>query len=395
MIKILKLKKRFCPVCKSKKYKNFYKNSEYSKIDSNGNIYRYEHILVNCLNCNLIYSNPWLGYKNTNSIYRSSVIGSAFEESHKAKKHFHCFKSFFKSKNSFDKKKINILEIGTATGVLLKNISNYYNLKKKNLFGIEPSYQLYKNLKNNKYFKIENKFINNLTTNKKYDLIIMDNVLEHIEEPNKVLKKIKKLMRKDSMLYIAVPDVFKYKKNFRDPFGHTINYYENNIKYLFDLNEYKIIKFKKHFNYLNFIAKPKVNFEKKFNLNFKQDFKLKFKKVKSFIKKSLLAKKKEIIKYKKIEKKLKLEKSKIVLFGASNFALEFLDHTDLKKNILFLVDNNSIYHGKKRFGIKVHSPKKLKKINFDKVIITSKAFSLDIKKFLINLKIPLNKIITL
>ena len=34
------------------------------------------------------------------------------------------------------------------------------------------------------------------------------------------------------------------KKNFRDPFGHTINYYENNIKYLFNSNGFKIIEFK-------------------------------------------------------------------------------------------------------------------------------------------------------
>ena len=83
----------------------------------------------------------------------------------------------------------------------------------------------------------------------------MDNVLEHIEEPNQVLKKIKSILNNGSIIYIAVPNIFKYKNNFRDPFGHTINYYENNIKYLFNSNGFEIIKFKKHFNYLNFIAK--------------------------------------------------------------------------------------------------------------------------------------------
>jgi len=96
-----------------------------------------------------------------------------------------------------------------------------------------------------------------------------------------------------------------------------------------------------------------------------------------------------------LQQNIKNNNLKVILFGASNFALEFLNYTNLKKNILFLVDNNPIYLGKKRFGIKVYSPKKLKEINFDKVIITSKAFSLDIKEFLINLKIPLNKIILL
>ena len=91
----LKLQKRFCPVCYSKTFKKFYKNDSYSKIDTKGNIFSYEHILVRCVKCNLIYSNPWLGYQNTNKIYKNSAIGSAFENSTKSNKHFECFKFFF------------------------------------------------------------------------------------------------------------------------------------------------------------------------------------------------------------------------------------------------------------------------------------------------------------
>ncbi len=393
MSNVLRLENRKCPVCNSKNYSNFYKNDNYSKIDTKGIIYRYKHILVICNYCNLVYSNPWLGYKNTNKIYSNSAIGAAFEESNKAKKHFKCFKSFFKKKNSFNKD-TKILEIGTATGILLKNISNFYNLKKKNLDGIEPSKKLYEKLKNNSFFKIENKFIDQMKVKNKYDLIIMDNVLEHIEEPTKALDKIKSLMSSSSKLYIAVPNIFKYKNNFRDPFGHTINYYENNMKYLFNSNGLKIIKLKKHFNYLNFIAVLDTK-NKKNLFNFSNDRKIKFKKVTQFIKKSIIHKRKLLNKFSYLEKNIKNNNLKVILFGASNFALEFLNYTNLKKNILFLVDNNPIYLGKKRFGIKVYSPKKLKEINFDKVIITSKAFSLDIKEFLINLKIPLNKIILL
>ena len=127
-------------------------------------------------------------------------------------------------------KYIDICEIGFAHNTPIADggqIQTSTHRALKNGIKINDVFQIIKKFKNNKkskpiilmgYYNIvfqlgENKFINNLTTNKKYDLIIMDNVLEHIEEPNKVLKKIKKLMRKDSMLYIAVPDVFKYKKN--------------------------------------------------------------------------------------------------------------------------------------------------------------------------------------
>lgn len=393
MINVLRLEKRKCPVCNSKNYSNFYQNNNYSKIDTKGKIYKYKHILVACDHCNLVYSNPWLGFRNTNIIYTNSAIGSSFEKSNKAEKHFKCFNSFFPTKNSF-KKNVSILEIGTATGVLLKNINSFYNLKKKNLFGIEPSYKLYKNLINNNYFNIENKFIYDLSTEKKFDLIIMDNVFEHIEKPNQTLKKIKTLMKENSKLYIAVPNIFKYKNNFRDPFGHTINYYDNNIKYLFNVNGFKITNFKKHYNYLNFIAEPKAKVNN-LTFNFKKDFRIKFKKVRNFINKSKIYKNKLIFKFNRIEKNIKYKNSKIILFGASNFALEFLSHTNLKKNILFLVDNNPIYHNKIRFGLNVRSPDYLKDTNFDKIIITSRAFSLDINKLIIDLGIPQKKIIKL
>lgn len=393
MNNFLNLQNRKCPVCSSKNFSNFYKNDNYSKIDTKGIIYRYKHILVICNYCNLVYSNPWLGYKNTNKIYSNSAIGAAFEESNKAKKHFKCFKSFFQKKNSFDKD-TKILEIGTATGILLKNISNFYNLKKKNLDGIEPSKKLYEKLKNNNYFKIENKFIDQMKVKNKYDLIIMDNVLEHIEEPMKALKKIKSLMNSSSKLYIAVPNIFKYKNNFRDPFGHSINYYENNMKYLFNSNGLKIIKLKKHYNYLNFIAVLDDQ-NKKLLFNFAKDRKIKFNKVKQFIKKSINNKKKLISKFSNLEKNIKKNDLKVVLFGASNFALEFLTYTNLNKNILFLTDSNPIYHNKKRFGLNVITPVKLKNKNFDKIIITSGVFFSEIKNFILKLGISKKKIIQL
>ena len=43
----------------------------------------------------------------------------------------------------------------------------------------------------------------------------------------------------------------------------------------------------------------------------------------------------------------------------------------------------------------VFSPKKLKTSNFDKIIITSRAFSKDIRKSILNLGIPPKKIIEL
>jgi len=392
-IKKLKLKKRICPVCKNKSYSNFSINKSYSKIDTNGIIYDYAHILVICKYCNLVYTNPWLGYLNTNKIYENSAIGSAFEKSNKAEKHFRCFRSFFPKKKMLSRD-TTILEIGSATGVLLKNISVFYKLKKKNLLGVEPSKKLAQQIKGNKYFNIKNKFIDEFKTKKKYDLIILDNVLEHIEEPRKALKKIKALMHSNSIIYVAVPNILKFKKNFRDPFGHTINYYENNIKYLFSHLGFKIVKMKKHYNYINFIAMQEFK-DTQLKVNFKQDLEKKFKTVKAFVHKSKQHKKELLKYYKEIEKNIKKNKFKIILYGASNFALEFLKNTNLNKNILFLIDSNPIYYYQKRFGYNVLPPENLYNAKFDRILITSRAFSSDIKNYIEKLGIAKKKIIQL
>ena len=82
-------------------------------------------------------------------------------------------------------KRKKLLEIGTATGTMIKNIYINYKLKKKNILGL-PKYFIL-NLENNSFHK--NIFLENLKEDKKFDFIIMDNVFEHLDYPNKDLKK--------------------------------------------------------------------------------------------------------------------------------------------------------------------------------------------------------------
>ena len=156
----MKLKKRTCPSCESKNYVHFYKKKNFYRIDAKGKIYVRDNIYVYCKNCLLVYQNPHLEPKEFNKIYENTVIGTVFENSNKSKIHYHYFsKNVSKSLLSKNKK---LLEIGCATGTLLKNVSINYKLKKKNILGIEPSKILFKQLKNNKYFLIKNTFIENL-----------------------------------------------------------------------------------------------------------------------------------------------------------------------------------------------------------------------------------------
>ena len=58
-----------------------------------------------------------------------------------------------------------------------------------------------KKYKDFKFFKVTNKFFNN----ERFDVIIISHVLEHVYKRNKLIANLKKLMKKDGTLVIAIP----------------------------------------------------------------------------------------------------------------------------------------------------------------------------------------------
>ena len=371
----------------SKKYSFLYQNKKYYKINYLGQIYQIYHKLVICNYCNFIYTNPFIGENNNKKLYESSVIGKAFERTKKSVIHFQTFSKLFSNINKNIK---SVFEVGTATGNLLRDVTKKYKIKKKNAYGIEPSKNLVKQLKKNPFFKINNLFLNNLKIKKKFDIIILDNVLEHIEDPNEGLKKIKnQFMNNNSLLYISVPNTLKVPLNFRDPFGHTCNYYRNNLIYLLNKNGFKI-EFIKLNKWISLIAK-KGNKNK--NINLQNDRKMILRVLKKKIAKINHYRNNLKLKLKKIEKLIKKNNQKILIYGVGNYCLELMLNMNIKKNIVKLIDQNPIYHKRLRFGYKVISPKKITDEKFDKIIIASGKFTEDIINQLKILGIKKNKII--
>ena len=115
---------------------------------------------------------------------------------------------------------------------------------------------------------------------------------------------------------------------------------------------------KKHYQYLNFIAKIN-NSNENFENNFKLDYKKNFKKVEKFIHNMIIYKSKTIQNFKKLEKKIKKNNLKIILYGCSNFALEFLLHTNILDNVNYITDSNNIYQQKKKIWKKSYISKKI------------------------------------
>lgn len=386
-IKTLKLKKRICPVCSSVKRTKILDIDNWKKIDSKGNIYTIDKRYCLCKSCDLVYTNPTVAPEIFDKLYENSIVGSFTNQKNiKNKKKTLTFDTISKK---FLKKNINILEVGCGSGILLKHLHQKYKFKKKHLNGLEPSKEIFKTLKSNKIFKVQNIFLNELDDKKKYDLIIMDNVFEHFEYPKKSLIKISKILSSDGLIYISIPDSEIIKNLNNDPFNHTCNYNLDNIKVLLNNHNFKIMKFNKNLDQINLIAKRNSNRLLKFknNKNFIKNLKTKIKKIKIGIKNLNN-------KIKKIRKLIISKNKKLVIFGAGNFSLWILDLLKLNKYIKYGVDNNSFYQNKTRNNIRILHPTKLVNKDYDYILVLSAAFKKDITKQIVKMKIEKNKILT-
>ena len=187
------------------------------------------------------------------------------------------------------------------------------------------------------------------------------------------------------------------KTNFHltDPLNHTCNYNEYTVKKIFSDNNFSIIKLNSQSSWLNFLAQKKIIKKNKKRDKLFDKMSNKLEKIKKLLKKnekiSLIFHKK----LKKLEKDIKKNNYKIVLFGASNYALEIISRMDIKKYVICLVDSNKIYHNKTRLGFDVRSPNELKNIEFDKILIASHKFAKEMISTIMKMKISNKKIVKL
>lgn len=176
---------------------------------------------------------------NTNKI---PWIGN--EQKHKSKK---IFVQFFVNKLNRDILKTikklkpdikTILDIGCGEGFITRQIAEKHPNFAITALDAESSYIDYanaNNLKSNIHYSVQN--LESIDIAKKYDLVIMTEVLEHTPQPDLVLKKIMELTNKYAI--ITVPNepffrlgnllAFKYIKTFGNTPGHIHNWSKNGL----------------------------------------------------------------------------------------------------------------------------------------------------------------------
>jgi len=116
----------------------------------------------------------------------------------------------------------SVLEIGSGTGILLNELKNFFpNI---NFLGLDPNEsgyyhyrEIYKSLVN-PGFSIENKQIENFSSEKKFDLIFSINVFEHVNDWKKYIEKTNNLLTKNGLNVILCPNYdFPYEPHFVIP----------------------------------------------------------------------------------------------------------------------------------------------------------------------------------
>lgn len=181
-----------------------------------------------CSKCKLIYLDSGNSSINPYSFYSDarkdedkdndakSVIYYSFPEMYK--KYPNVFNYYFNKRIKhifkYIKNPKSILDIGCGYGLWL----NFCKNKFKDIYGIDLNQDAVSYAVKNYHLNVERLTLEQLDcAQKKFDVVTMCDVLEHIEDPDLVLQNIHNLMHKKSVLYIQVPDVVGLKI----PYGYN------------------------------------------------------------------------------------------------------------------------------------------------------------------------------
>jgi 2-polyprenyl-3-methyl-5-hydroxy-6-metoxy-1,4-benzoquinol methylase len=202
---------------------------------------------VKCSNCDFIYVNnlksnfykslyKYIDYKN-NGVDENRIRSDA--------------KRSLKLISKYVLTNSSVLDIGCGRGYLLDE-AKIYNWR---LEGFDYSLTCVKYAKNKLNLNVTNGDINKDIYRRKYDLIILNQVLEHLDNPIGVLKRCNLLLKKNGIIYIATPNVnswlakvYQKKYEYFIPPEHIGYYDQYSLKNVLLKTNFKIL-FKSTWSY--------------------------------------------------------------------------------------------------------------------------------------------------
>ena len=230
--------------------------------------------LYKCSKCSLIFS-EYLNYSFENAY--AKVEDEKYIQQIPFKKKY--FDLFFSKIKTFLNKNHNVLEIGSYYGVLGNIIKSHV----KNYTGLELSKHAAEYSKKNFKLNIVNESLSIfLKKNILFDVIIMSDVIEHLDDPFNTLRLIEKNLEPNGILIFTtfnmdaiVPKIMRSKYHWIMPM-HKFYFSNSTLRYFLKANNMDIFKIKSDtrlisVEYLLFklcILIPKLDFIFKFLLRF-------------------------------------------------------------------------------------------------------------------------------
>jgi SAM-dependent methyltransferase len=245
-----------CNICSGNRSELIYEVSDYWLKNSTKK-YQYYY----CYTCGVIFRNPIMEELDFNSIYPSSYEVYTQHNSKKKIDRILFEYGFLKKYKIFSKflDKGSILDIGCSDGAFLNSLKKY---KSWLLFGVEKNKKI---PRSNQNLNGINLFYGDLLQanykNDQFDIVTMWDVLEHLEEPIETLQEIWRILRKEGLLILKVPNshsldrkIFKKYWAGIDAPRHVYVFNKDNIGILLSKFDFDFLIVRTQFGgYLNFL----------------------------------------------------------------------------------------------------------------------------------------------
>jgi SAM-dependent methyltransferase len=224
-----------CPIC----YKNRY------QILFISGIYINKITISICRHCGLISQNPRRSQKYFNQYYSNKqYYGSYQQEVNINRKPDFCRNTrpvkIYKHINKYLAKTDNILEIGAGLGdnLLYLQKKNY-----KNVFAtdLNKNCQMLLNKRGIECFEGNLKNYHIYDKNQ-YNLIIASHLIEHLVHPERELEQISRMLKKNGMLYVLLPDVTSDNPYSQFTLPHIFYFSPETLKDMLTRNGFEIVE---------------------------------------------------------------------------------------------------------------------------------------------------------
>lgn len=208
--------------------------------------------IVTCLHCGFHYVGRGLYVKKIVNLYKAmSDEGYLQEEKERRRSFVHILNTIERIRGG---KKGKIMDIGCCTGGLLVEA----RVRGWKTTGIDPSVWAVKKAKKLHKLSIANETIETYSAKSvNLDAVTILDVLEHVENPKKILQKIYKILSRDGIFCVVTPDYGSIaRKILGDSWwgirlAHVSYFRLQDLRYLFEKTGFEVVKQKTYVRFFS------------------------------------------------------------------------------------------------------------------------------------------------